>query len=278
MDAARPRRLAIVAGDGPLPNKLVSACRAQGIDTFVVGLEGQASPEWSRANAQRVLRLGQGGRLLRLMKEQGADAIVFVGKVHRPSLRAIRPDWTTAQILMRLAFQGRLGDDAITGAVVKRFERDGFRVMAVQELLGTVDAVGPLGRRRPTPEEARDIELGVEAARTVGRLDIGHAVVVQGGAVLAVEAAEGTDALIRRASALQRGGPGAVLVKMAKPQQDARADPPTLGLATVECAAAAGFGGIAFETERSLVVDLPAMTKAADAANMFLVGLAPDGG
>jgi len=212
------------------------------------------------------------------MKEQGADAIVFVGKVHRPSLRTIRPDWVTAQILMRLALQGRLGDDAITGAVVERFERDGFRVMAVQELLGTVDAVGPLGRRRPTPEEDRDIALGVEAARTLGRLDIGHAVVVHSGAVLAVEAAEGTDALIRRASALQRGGPGAILVKMAKPQQDARADPPTLGLATVEGAAAGGFSGIAFETGRSLVVDLPSMTKAADAANMFLVGLAPDGG
>lgn len=278
MDAASPKLLAIVAGGGPLPDKLIAVCRARGLETFVVGLDGQATPEWCRTNAQSVLRLGQGGKLLDLMRERGADAIVFAGKVHRPSLRSIRPDWPTAQVLVRLALQGRLGDDAITGAVVERFEREGYRVMAVQELIGTVDAVGPLGRRRPTPDEERDIALGVEAARTVGKLDIGHAVVVQGGAILAVEAAEGTDALIRRASALQHGGPGAILVKMAKPQQDRRADPPTIGPATVECAAAGGFGGIAFETGRSLVIDLPAMTAAADAADMFLVGLAPDAG
>jgi UDP-2,3-diacylglucosamine hydrolase len=274
--ADKRERLALVAGGGPLPERLMAACRERGREVVVIGLEGQADPAWCRGVAQATVRLGEGGKLIRLLRDAQASAVVFAGRVRRPPWRELRPDWATMRFFARLLLQGRLGDNAIVGGVVDRFEREGFRVIAPQDLLGETVAVGPLGRARPSPEQERGILLGVDAARAIGRLDIGHAVVVQDGAVVAVEGAEGTDALIRRCAALPRGGRGAILVKVSKPQQDPRADPPTIGADTVAHASAVGFGGIAFEADRTLVVDLPEMIRAADAAGLFLVGLATD--
>jgi len=272
----RPARLAIVAGSGALPDLLIDACRERGLETLVVGLEGQADPAWCARRASGTVGLGELDRLFRLLREARAEAIVFAGKIHRPSLRDIRPDWRAARLLAGLILRGKLGDDAITGAVIRNIERAGFRVLAPQDILGSAPAVGSLGGRRPTPAQSRDIAYGLRAAREVGRLDIGHAVVVQDGAVVAVEGAEGTDALIRRCAALPRGAAGAILVKVAKPQQDPRADPPTIGTATISNASAAGFAGVAFDAARTLVIDLPAVIRAADAAGIFLVGLEPD--
>lgn len=271
----KPRRLAIVAGGGALPDMLVAACRRRGEDALVVGVEGQADPDWCSAAAHATIRLGELDRLVRILRDAKAHSVVFAGRICRPALRDIRLDWRGARILAGLLLRGRLGDDAIVGAVVESFERDGFHVIAPQEMLGEAVAAGPLGRVRPSAEQQRDIAHGALAAREIGRLDIGHAVVVQDGAVIAVEGAEGTDALIGRCAALPRGGRGGILVKVAKPQQDRRADPPTIGSDTVAHAVAAGFSGIAFEADRTLVVDLPAMICAADAAGLFLVGLEP---
>lgn len=270
-----PGRLAIVAGGGALPDLLIAACRERGLATLVVGLEGQADPDWCAAAAQGTVRLGEPDKLMRMLRAAKADAIVFAGKIRRPALRDIRPDWRAARVLAGLLLRGKLGDEAITGAVVRSFERAGFRVVAPRDILGVATGTGPLGRVRPTSEQARDIAQGAKAAREIGRLDIGHAVVVQDGAVVAVEGAEGTDALIRRCTELPRGARGSILVKVAKPQQDPRADPPTIGSATVAQASAVGFAGIAFDAVGTLVADLPAAIRAADADGLFLVGLDP---
>jgi DUF1009 family protein len=117
------------------------------------------------------------------------------------------------------------------------------------------------------------VKLGIEVARTVGRLDVGHAVVVQGGLVLGVEAAEGTDALIERCGRLRRDGAGPVLVKLRKPRQDLRADPPAIGPATVAQAASAGFSGIAIDAAGTVIIDRAATISAADRANLFLLAV-----
>lgn len=269
-----PARLAIIAGGGGLPDLLIAACRDRGLPTLVVGLEGQADPDWCASSASGTVPLGELDKLMRMLRAAKADAILFAGKIHRPALREFRPDWRAARVLASLLIRGQLGDDALAGAVVRSFERAGFRVLAPHDILGAA-GTGPLGRIRPTPDQARDIDRGARAAREIGRLDIGHAVVVQDSAVVAVEGAEGTDALIRRCATLPRGARGAILVKVAKPQQDPRADPPTIGSETVAQATAVGFAGIAFDAGGTLVADLPAAIRAADAGGLFLVGLEP---
>ena len=130
----------------------------------------------------------------------------------------------------------------------------------------------------PDETALEDIRRGLEVAEALGRADAGQAVVVQQGIVLAIEAAEGTDRMIARAARLRREGPGGVLVKMAKPQQDRRMDLPVIGPDTVEAAAAAGLRGIAVEAGGVLVLDREAAIRSADEKGLFITGAEPGPG
>jgi DUF1009 family protein len=151
-------------------------------------------------------------------------------------------------------------------------------VVGASDILGElVTAAGQLGRYAPTASDVEDIARGLQIARTIGRLDIGHAVIVQHGVVLGIEAAEGTDGLIRRCAALRVDRAGGVLVKIGKTGHDPRADPPVIGSETVRLAAETGLSGIAIEAGATLVVDRAATIAAADAAGLFLVAVEAPG-
>ena len=222
-----------------------------------------------------VVRLGAVGTALDLLRRNDVEDVVMVGRVRRPPLSALRPDWKGTQLLARIGLRAA-GDDGLLRAIVRELEREGFRVVGIDQILcSLLVPEGPLGRHRPDADDAVDIACGREVASTLGRLDVGQGVVVQRGTVIAVEAVEGTDAMLARAGALRLDRRGGVLVKMKKPQQERRVDLPTIGVATVEGAAAAGLAGIAIEAGGTLVVDRPAVVAAADAAGLFVVGVAP---
>jgi hypothetical protein len=154
---------------------------------------------------------------------------------------------------------------------------EGFSIVGAHEIL--TEALGPKGRlgNVSDDEQARlDIARGVEVVRALGRVDVGQGCVVQLGSVLAVEAMEGTDAMLARAGTLRLPGPGGVLVKLVKPGQERRADMPTIGPRTVDNAASAGLRGIAFEAGGTLFTDLPACIAAANRKGLFLLGIDPD--
>lgn len=269
-----PGRLGLIAGRGDLPARLLEACRRRGRDVFVVALEGQAAPTLTDGVPHAWARVGAAGLIISLLRDAGVEELVLAGKVERPSLAELRPDWRALKFLAGRG--GRLGgDDELLRAIIETIEREvGLRVLPPDALLEELPAPrGRLGRAGPDGEDERDIALGLEAARRLGALDIGQAVVVQQGLVLAVEAAEGTDRLIARAGELRRAGRGPVLVKLRKPQQDGRADPPVVGPETVRQAAAAGFAGIAVEAGGTLIVDRDETVRAADAAGLFLIGI-----
>jgi DUF1009 family protein len=187
---------------------------------------------------------------------------------------SLRPDWRAAKFFARIGYRA-LGDDGLLSAVIKELEAEGFRVVGVDTILGGVLApLGPFGRVAPDAQAEADIAHGLRVARALGSLDIGQAVVVQQGLVLGVEAIEGTDALLARCADLRRDGAGGVLVKVAKPNQERRADLPTIGVKTVTTAAAAGLRGIAVEAGSSIVIDREAVAAAADRAKLFVVGVA----
>ncbi len=186
----------------------------------------------------------------------------------------MRPDWRAAKFFAQVGYRA-LGDDGLLSAVVKELEREGFRVVGVDDFL-EADALlpaGPLGRFLPDARATADIEHGLRLARAIGALDIGQAVIVQQGLVLGVEAIEGTDGLLRRCAGLRRDGPGGVLVKTAKPGQERRVDRPTIGVHTVILAAEAGLRGIAAEAGATLVLDRAEVIRAADDAGLFVVGV-----
>jgi lipid-A-disaccharide synthase len=194
--------------------------------------------------------------------------------VKRPKLADLRPDPRAAQFLARIAAKA-LGDDGLLAAVVAEVEREGFHVVGADAILADLLApLGPLGAHRPDDAALADIAVGVAAAAELGRRDIGQAVVVQHREVLGEEDAAGTDALLARCAARLKPGGGGVLVKVKKPQQERRVDLPTIGVETVGNAAAAGLRGIAIEAGQSLIIDRAAVVAAADAAGLFVVGVA----
>jgi len=268
-------RIGIVAGSGRLPRRLVESCRAAGREVFVLALEGAAEPETVRDVPHAWCRIGAAMDGLSLLRDNNVTELVLAGSVRRPSLVALRPDWRAAKLFTRIGYRA-IGDDGLLSAIVAELEGEGFRVIAPDQLLtDEIIGAGPLGAVQPTRQSQADIEHGLCVAQALGSLDIGQAVIIQQGLVLGVEAIEGTDELIRRCVPLRREGPGGVLVKIAKPAQEHRADRPTIGLRTVTLAAEAGLLGIAVEAGATIVLDREEVIRAADAAGLFVVGVNP---
>ena len=266
-------RLGILAGAGELPLRVIEACRAAGRPYFVLAFEGSADPALTADAPHAWVRLGAAGRSLKLLREAGVGELVMAGGIRRPSVWSLRPDWRAARLIAKVGYRA-LGDDNLLRHVIRELEVEGFRVVGADTLLAAALApAGPIGAHRPDAEAEADIRRGLEVARALGKLDIGQAVVVQQGLILGVEAVEGTDALLRRAGELRREGPGGVLVKIAKPGQERRADLPTVGARTVAAAAEAGLAGIAVEAGSTLVIDRAAMIEAADRFGLFVIGI-----
>lgn len=266
-------KLAILAGGGTLPARIAKAVRGQGREVFIVAFDGHTDPETVAGLPHVWSRFGAAGTILRRLHEEGVGEVVLAGPVKRPSFTELMPDWRTARFLARVGTRA-LGDDGLLRAVVREVEEDGFRVVGLHDLLkDLLTVIGPVGRLVPDGDAERDIARAVEVARAMGGLDVGQGAVVQQGIVLAVEAIEGTDAMLDRCAALARPGPGGVLVKVKKPKQDRRIDLPTMGITTVEKAAAAGLRGIAVEAGGSLLVDRSAVAAAADRLGLFVVGI-----
>jgi DUF1009 family protein len=266
-------RLGIIAGAGGLPRRLVEACRQSGREVFVLALDGVADPETVADVAHAWCPIGSAARGLALLRDNAVEELVLAGGVRRPSLASLRPDWRAAKFFARIGYRA-LGDDGLLSAVVAELEREGFRVVGPDQVLPAgLAPEGPFGQITPDARVCADIAHGRRVALALGRLDIGQAVVVQQGLVLGVEAIEGTDELIRRCAALRRDGSGGVLVKIAKPGQEQRADLPTIGPQTVALAAASGLCGIAVEAGTTIVVDRDEVAAAADRLGLFVVGI-----
>lgn len=270
-------KLAVIAGGGALPGLVIQACREAGRPFFVVALEGQADAAALEGVPHAWCRLGAAAKGEKLLREFEPEEVVFVGKVRRPSLKELRPDWRALKVIVKATVRA-LGDDGLLRAIIKEFESEGVKVVGPHELVkGLLAVQGPYGRIKPDRQARIDIARGMSAAKAVGALDIGQAAVVQQGIVLGLEAIEGTDALVARAGALQRKGPGGVLVKAPKPRQERRIDLPGVGVETVEAVAKAGLRGIAVEAGGALVIDRAKVAARADALGVFVVGMPPLG-
>ena len=273
---ATNRALGILAGGGPLPGYLATACRDAGREVLIVAFKGQADPVVIGDTPHVWVRLGAAKKALAALHDAHVKDIVLAGPVRRPSMVELRPDARAAEFLARGLLSK--GDDGLLHALLKELEtREGFRVVGADSLLQPLLAVeGQFGKHSPDKVARGDIARGIEVARTLGGLDVAQAVVVQQGVVLGLEAVEGTDQLLARCGALRREGPGGVLVKLAKPGQERRADLPTIGPETVRQAVMAGLRGIAVHAGESLVLEKEALVSHADDHGLFVVGVQPD--
>ena len=275
------RKLGLIAGGGGLPLEIAQACTAAERPLFVVRIKGSADKDLEDFPGAES-GIAELGRSIKLMKQAGCEAICFAGQVNRPDFAALKPDLRGLAALPGVIAAASRGDDELLRFMMSEFERDGFVVEGADQVVADLAiGEGPLGRIAPTEAHRLDIDTAVRAARALGNLDIGQAAVSARGLVLAMEAAEGTAALLRRVADLPielRGttdAPVGVLAKVPKSRQDRRVDLPTIGVDTVTAVASAGLAGIVGEARSLLVIDREATVRMADELGVFIAGLPP---
>jgi len=275
------QKLGLIAGGGNLPVEIAQHCERAGRPFFIVRLKGFSGPEIA-AYPGADIGIAELGKCFKALKRAGCKAVTLVGTVDRPDFKALTPDLRGLMALPGVIAAARRGDDALLRQLVGEFEKEGFAVEGAHEVMGDLTlSPGPLGAITPTPEQMADVQLALKVARAIGELDVGQGAVVCDGLVLAVEAQEGTDAMLRRVAELPRNvrgtaeAPRGVLAKAPKPIQETRIDLPTIGLNTIRRAAQAGLAGVAGEVGRLLVLDREAVIAMADELGLFVVGVEP---
>lgn len=262
--------LGMIAGSGNLPLDLAARAEADGRPLFVVRIQGHADPELDRYPGL-TMPIGKVGRAIAALRSAGCRQAMFTGKVLRPSLHDLVPDWGGIRVLMTILTGAWGKDDALHRAIATLFERRGIRIVGPAEVWP--DMLAPdalLTRRPPSPSEWTDIRTAAASALDIGAKDIGQGAIARDGITIAVEDRTHTNGLLRRVSDI--GGRGGVLVKCAKPQQDRRVDLPVIGPDTVRLAAEAGLSGIAIEAGASILARRDELIEIAEHSGLFVLG------
>jgi hypothetical protein len=269
-------KLGLIAGNGRFPFLVLDAARGAGHEVTVVALKDETFPELAElaarppAAAFHWISLGQLGTLITLLTDAGVTQAVMAGQVKHAKLFAVMAsaDATLLGVLMRLKTRNT---DGLIGGIADALRGQGIELLNSTAFLAPLLArEGVLTRRAPDDNEQADLACGYRIGDMVAGLDIGQTIAVKSAAVVAVEAMEGTDALIARAG--QLAGPGVCIVKVAKPNQDMRFDVPVVGVSTIEAMKAAGASTLSVDAGRTLMIDGDAIIKAADEAGICIVG------
>ena len=268
-------RVGLIAGNGRFPFLVLDAARALGHAVTILAIEEEASSDLVAAAAREPradlhwVSLGQLGTAIEILRGAGVSQAVMAGQVKHVSLfSGIVPDRLLLSALLKLRARNT---DALIAAVAQVMREHGVELLDSTAYLAPLLAQpGVLTARPLTDEERHDVEFGYGMADRLAALDIGQTIVVKSAAVVAVEAMEGTDAVIARAGRL--AGPGASVIKVAKPKQDMRFDVPVIGVATIAAMREAGATALSIDAGLTLLIDGDAVARAADAAGIAIVG------
>ena len=262
--------LGIIAGNGIYPFLIATAARQKGVTSIhVAAFENETQPELAdHADSIEWMRVGQLSRLLKYFEKAGVRQAIMAGQIAPKNLFDLRPDFRVLTILSTLK---RRNAETLFGAVGDELAKFGIHLLpATTYLEDSLASEGLIAGPKPRRRFIEDIEFGFEIAKELSRLDIGQTVVVRNGTVLAVEAFEGTDEAIQRGARLGKGG--AIVVKVAKPNQDFRFDVPVIGCQTLEVASAAGAKVVAVEAGRTLLLDKGAVKALAEERQVTIYG------
>jgi DUF1009 family protein len=273
--------LAIVCGGGALPLQAAHAVRAQGRGVFLVGLSGWAEPEIAAFDHAWV-KMGEFGRVTRLLRERGVEELAMLGGVSRPDFSDVWLDWGAVKRVADIAKLFRGGDDGLLKGIARIFESEGFRFVGIADFAPELLCpVGWFAGPKPNKEAEADIVFGARLLAALSPFDVGQGAVIARERAIAVEAAEGTDAMLKRVAELRLSGRvrlkgrAGVFVKAAKRGQDFRFDLPAVGPATIKAAVKADLSGIALAAGQTLVLEREAFLTAAGKAGLFVIGFSP---
>lgn len=277
-------RYGLIAGNGRFPFMVVEGARRAGVSLSVAAIREETDPSIER-EVERLtwVGIGQLGKMIRFFKGEGVEKAMMAGQVKHVQIfsRAV-PDARMLKLLLKLS---RRNTTSLIGAVASELASEGIDLIdSTFFLQDNLPAAGPLTRRKPSAAEQADVEYGLEIAREMARLDLGQTIVVRGKACVAIEAMEGTDATIRRAGELMRGGREAqkrlklssgpvTVLKLSKPDQDMRFDVPVIGLPTIETMIEARATCLCISAGKTLMFDRDELIALADKNKIAVVAV-----
>ena len=278
MTSAKAGRLGLIAGGGELPHAIARRCEAEERGLYVIRLAGFTDAHLERWPGE-TFGMAEIGGILKALKREDCSAICLAGTVNRPDFRTLKPDLKGASVLPGIIAAATRGDDALLRQILLVFEKEGYAVEGADDILGGHTLTpGPLGDLGPTESQLSDLRKSLHVAEKAGELDIGQGAVVCEGLVLAVEAQEGTDAMLARVAGLPADLRGSetsrkgALGKAPKPIQDLRVDMPVIGTRTIEMAAAAGLAGVGGIAGHLILIDREGIIETADRLGLFVWG------
>ena len=247
--------LGIIAGSGLLPSEIAALHLKQGGNVYIAALEGETDILHITKYQYKQFPIGSVGALLEYFRENNVKEIIIIGGITRPDLKSVKVDKAGSLLIAKILKEKFLGDDNILKIISDFIESKGCKVISPKTLLelGTYEKLY-VSNKLPSKQDQIDIELGSQVIKSLSNLDIGQSVIIADGYVLGIEAAEGTDALIRRCELLRKTERGGVLVKMAKLTQDMRLDLPTIGPDTIFYLAKHGYNGLAIQKSGVIIV------------------------
>lgn len=261
----------LIAGNGRFPLLVLEEARRRGVDIVVAAIKEETIPEIEQLSSKvEWMSVGQLGRLITFFKREQVTHALMAGQVKHHQIFRLNafPDLRMVRMLARLSTKNT---DSLIGGVASELEREGITLVDSTVFLNHLLApAGVLTRRSPTREERADIEYGLSVAVEIARLDLGQTIAVKDQAVVAVEAMEGTDAVITRAGEITRGR-GFVVVKVAKPDQDLRFDVPVIGVPTIEVMVEARATAIHVTAGKTLLLDKDELISVADQHRIAIV-------
>ena len=265
--------LCVIAGGGILPRKLADNFDPSGGRIFFLAFRNITDPEVVAGRHHEWLELGEGQKAIDAMHRNNVDKVVMAGPIQRPAFSSLALDIRALKMLAKGGLKA-FGDDGLLSLVAKEIEKEGIKVIGIEQILsGVLTKEGLLAGPAPTKISWDDIKRGLQVLNSLGPSDVGQSIAVQEGIVLAIEAIEGTDQMIERAGSLQRNVSGPILIKISKTNQDKRVDLPTAGPETVNHAIRSGFQGLALEANNSLLLDKDRVIEIAEKNSFFVIGV-----
>lgn len=260
--------LGIIAGSGNLPAELARIYASCGGECFVASLDIDFV---SDVASSKKFALGSVGAILEYFNDNRVENVIIIGGVNRPDLLSLKVDMAGSALIAKILKKKFLGDDNILRVVSDYIESRGFKVISPRDVLKLSDYQNSISSHNsPSSQDCADIELGKKVLKSLGNEDVGQSIIVCDSHVLGIEAAEGTDNLIRRCDLLRKKESGGVLVKMSKSAQDKRLDIPVIGPDTIFFLAKHRFNGVAIKQNEVIIIDPKETSRLLDESGLFL--------
>jgi UDP-2,3-diacylglucosamine hydrolase len=270
-------KLGIIAGKGNLPRAIIQNCKDRNIECFVVNFDTSCTKYYDDKKIINVeLSIGDVADILSFFQKNQVKHLVLAGKVNRPNLLTLKVDKLGKKLIANIIKNKILGDSKLLDIVTEFLEKQGLAILPVQEFTaGILVSEKKYTKRKISANEIADIKFGINAAKKIGEIDLGQAVIIADGRIIIAEDIAGTNELIKKYNSYRKEYdlPEAILVKATKPQQDKRIDLPSIGLTTIKKAIDSGIKIIALEAGSSFIIDYEKVIDLANEHNIGIIGV-----